>query len=99
MTPANIGGLSAPNHFFVFVYVSFCLYVFVFLRSFLLLWQVKAGTLVLLHHSLVHYSKANTSEKSRHAYSIHVVEGKEGFRYPPDNWLQRPADKPFEELP
>eukprot|EP00903_Cladosiphon_okamuranus_P017434 g16058.t1 len=61
--------------------------------------EVKAGTLVLLHHSVVHYSEANTSEKSRHAYSIHVVEGKEGFRYPKDNWLQRPADAPFKELP
>lgn len=60
--------------------------------------QIKAGTLVLLHHSLVHYSEANTSEKSRHAYSIHVVEGKEGCRYPGDNWLQRPADAPFQRL-
>ncbi|CAM9112918.1 unnamed protein product [Laminaria digitata] len=61
--------------------------------------EVKAGTLVLLHHSLVHYSKANTSDKSRHAYSIHVVEGKDGYKYPEDNWLQRPGDAPFHELP
>lgn len=61
--------------------------------------QVKAGTLVLLHHSLVHYSKGNTSDKSRHAYSIHVVEGKDGYKYPEDNWLQRPGDAPFHELP
>ena len=61
--------------------------------------KVKAGTLVLLHHSLVHYSHANSSEKSRHAYSIHVVEGEEGYRYPSDNWLQRPKDAPFQKLP
>lgn len=61
--------------------------------------QVKAGTLVLLHHSLVHFSKANTSDKSRHAYSIHVVEGKDGYKYLEDNWLQRPVDTPFHELP
>ncbi|CAM9642201.1 unnamed protein product [Ectocarpus fasciculatus] len=61
--------------------------------------EVKAGTLILLHHSVVHYSEANTSEKSRHAYSIHVVEGKDGFRYPEDNWLQRPGETPFQELP
>lgn len=61
--------------------------------------KVKAGTLVLLHHSLVHYSNANSSEKSRHAYSIHVVEGEEGYRYPSDNWLQRPKDAPFQKLP
>ena len=32
--------------------------------------EVKAGTLVLLHHALVHYSAPNTSSKSRHAYSV-----------------------------
>ena len=57
--------------------------------------QVKAGTLVLLHHSLVHYSAPNKSETSRHAYSIHVVEGSEGHVYPKDDWLQRPSDTPF----
>ncbi|CAM9104691.1 unnamed protein product [Ascophyllum nodosum] len=61
--------------------------------------EVKAGTLVLLHHSLVHYSEANHSSSSRHAYSIHVVEGKDGYRYPSDNWLQRPEDAPFQQLP
>lgn len=61
--------------------------------------QVKAGTLVLLHHSLVHYSAPNKSDKSRHAYSIHVVEGSEGHVYPEDNWLQRPSDTPFQQLP
>jgi len=57
---------------------------------------IPAGSLVLLHSSLVHYSNANTSPNPRHAYSIHVVEGKDGVLYPDDNWLQRPDPKmPF----
>lgn len=55
--------------------------------------EIKAGTLVLIHGALVHWSDANKSDKSRYAYSIHVVEGAEGFEYPRDNWLQR--DTPF----
>ena len=59
--------------------------------------EVKAGTVVLLHGNNVHGSNANTSEDSRHAYSMHVVEG-EGVEWLPDNWLQRRADLPFEPL-
>ena len=46
-----------------------------------------AGSLVLLHSALLHWSDANTSVRSRFAYSIHVVEGGEGVVYPADNWL------------
>lgn len=53
--------------------------------------EVPAGTLVLLHAALVHYSEANTSAAARHAYSIHVVEGGKGTVYPADNWLQVPG--------
>lgn len=60
--------------------------------------EVKAGSLVLLHGGNVHLSKENTSPHSRHAYSMHFVEGAPGFSYPPDNWLQRPAELPFEPL-
>ena len=48
--------------------------------------QVKAGSLVLLHGANVHYSNENTSGKSRHAYSVHVVEGGGGMTWPADNW-------------
>ncbi|OQR84938.1 phytanoyl-CoA dioxygenase domain-containing protein [Achlya hypogyna] len=54
----------------------------------------KKGDLVLLHHSFVHYSYANTSPNSRHAYAIHVVESHE-TEYPKTNWLQFPKDMPF----
>eukprot|EP00884_Botryococcus_braunii_P020593 jgi/Botrbrau1/7217/Bobra.0021s0003.1 len=60
--------------------------------------EVKAGTLVLLHGRLVHYSKENTSPVSRHAYTVHVVESKPGVTYAEDNWLQRRPDFPFKEL-
>ena len=50
--------------------------------------EVKKGTLVLLHGRLPHYSKENTSNKSRHAYTLHVIDG--AANYPKDNWLQRP---------
>jgi len=54
---------------------------------------------VLLHHALVHYSLENASAASRHAYSVHVVEGGEGTVYPKDNWLQRAPELPFQTLP
>jgi len=50
---------------------------------------IPAGSLVLLHSALVHFSKENSSPAARHAYSIHVVDGRPGVDYPSDNWLQR----------
>lgn len=54
--------------------------------------EVKAGTLIILHGLLPHMSYANRSPKSRHAYTIHVVDG--AAEYPADNWLRRSADMP-----
>ena len=51
--------------------------------------EVKKGTLILLHGRLPHYSCENKSDKSRHAYSLHVIDGKS--LYSKDNWLQRPS--------
>ena len=50
--------------------------------------EVKKGTLVLLHGRLPHYSCENISNKSRHAYTFHVIDG--NADYPKENWLQRP---------
>ncbi len=58
--------------------------------------EIGRGSLVLIHSAVVHFSKENLSERPRHAYSIHVVDGREGVLYPADNWLQR-AD-PFHEI-
>lgn len=60
--------------------------------------EINAGDLVLLHHSLVHYSDANESKDSRHAYSIHIIESGKGVEYPKDNWLQRTSGSKFPEL-
>ena len=49
--------------------------------------EVKKGTLVLLHGRLPHYSCENTSDKSRHAYTLHVIDG--NAHYSNENWLQR----------
>lgn len=49
--------------------------------------EVKKGTCIVLHGLLPHYSKPNTSGRSRQAYSIHAISSK--ANYPKDNWLQR----------
>ena len=48
--------------------------------------EVPRGTMVLLHGLLPHWSGANRSPRSRHAYSIHVIDAV--CRYPEDNWLR-----------
>lgn len=50
--------------------------------------EAARGTLVLLNGTLPHRSGANTSDKPRHAYTIHAIDGT--ANYPSDNWLQRP---------
>jgi phytanoyl-CoA hydroxylase len=54
--------------------------------------EVKKGTLVVLHGLLPHKSGANTSPKSRHAYSLHLIDGT--ATYPEDNWLRRAPEMP-----
>lgn len=60
--------------------------------------ECLAGSLVLIHHSVVHYSAENTSNSTRHAYTIHIVDGAEGVEYPSDNWLQRMDGTPFNKI-
>ena len=55
--------------------------------------EVRKGALVLLHGLLPHLSRANRSPRSRHAYTLHVIEA--DARYPEDNWLRRGADMPL----
>jgi phytanoyl-CoA hydroxylase len=55
--------------------------------------EAKAGTLVIFDGRAPHLSCANTSEKSRHAYTFHVID--ETSHYPAENWLQRTADMPM----
>jgi phytanoyl-CoA hydroxylase len=55
--------------------------------------SARKGSLVLLHGLLPHWSGPNRSPRSRHAYTLHVIEG--AARYLDDNWLQRGADMPL----
>jgi phytanoyl-CoA hydroxylase len=55
--------------------------------------EVKAGSLVLLHGRLPHASRANTSGRSRLAFSLHLVDG--AAVYSPLNWLQRSPEMPL----
>jgi len=55
--------------------------------------EAKAGTLVIFDGRAPHLSGPNLSDKSRHAYTVHVIDKKS--RYPAENWLQRSDDLPF----
>lgn len=46
-----------------------------------------AGTLVVFHGLLPHYSAPNRSARRRMAYTLHVTDAR--TRYAPTNWLQR----------
>jgi phytanoyl-CoA hydroxylase len=47
--------------------------------------EARRGTLILLDSLLPHLSGPNHSDKPRHAYTLHVIDGT--ARYPDDNWL------------
>ena len=55
--------------------------------------EAKKGTLILLHGRLPHYSCKNNSEKSRHTYTLHVID--DTCEYSRFNWLQRPSNMPL----
>jgi phytanoyl-CoA hydroxylase len=57
---------------------------------------VAAGTLVVFHGLLPHYSAANRSARSRLAYTLHVTDSTAA--YSSQNWLQRPASFPARGL-
>jgi phytanoyl-CoA hydroxylase len=50
--------------------------------------EAARGTMVLLNGTLPHRSGPNLSDKPRHAYTVHVIDGQ--ANYLRDNWLQRP---------
>jgi phytanoyl-CoA hydroxylase len=55
--------------------------------------EAPEGTLIVLHGRLPHRSGPNRSERSRHAYTLHVIDGQ--ARYSADNWLQRAPEMPL----
>jgi len=58
--------------------------------------EVEKGTLIVLHPLLPHLSRENRSAKSRHAYTLHVIDA--SVDYPKENWLQRSPDMPLRGL-
>lgn len=55
--------------------------------------EALRGSLMLIHGLLPHRSGPNTTPRSRHAYTLHIIDGR--FSYAPDNWLQRPPELRF----
>jgi len=55
--------------------------------------EAKAGTLVIFDGRAPHLSATNRSSKSRHAYTLHVID--RACHYPDSNWLQRRDDLPL----
>jgi phytanoyl-CoA hydroxylase len=58
--------------------------------------EVSKGSLILLHGLLPHKSLANRSPRSRHAYTLHLIDANSS--YAADNWLQRPAVMPLKSF-
>jgi phytanoyl-CoA hydroxylase len=55
--------------------------------------EAKTGTLVMFHGRAPHLSAANRSSRSRHAYTLHVID--RNSHYPKNNWLQRDNGLPL----
>jgi len=55
--------------------------------------EVSKGSLILLHGLLPHRSFENRSPRSRHAYTLHLIN--RDAKYPDDNWLRRSEEMPL----
>lgn len=55
--------------------------------------EAEKGTMIVLHGTLPHWSAPNTSDRSRHAYTLHLIDGT--AHYPEDNWLRRSPEMPL----
>ena len=52
--------------------------------------EARRGTLILLDGLLPHLSEANRSARSRHAYTLHVIDA--ASHYSAENWLQQSGE-------
>ena len=55
--------------------------------------EAEVGALVIFDGRAPHLSGPNRSDKSRHAYTLHVID-RQSY-YPAENWLQRSPNLPF----
>lgn len=61
--------------------------------------ECQAGDLLAFTGTLDHLSLPNFSNKARHTFQLHLVEGPEaGVTWATSNWLQYPDGRPFEKL-
>mmetsp|Transcript_47358 Transcript_47358/g.138018 ORF Transcript_47358/g.138018 Transcript_47358/m.138018 type:complete len:334 (+) Transcript_47358:60-1061(+) len=61
--------------------------------------ECEPGDLVVIHGQVDHLSLANTSDRQRETFQLHLVEGpSEGITWSERNWLQYPAGKAFPSL-
>ncbi|KAG8962028.1 hypothetical protein FRC03_004667 [Tulasnella sp. 419] len=60
--------------------------------------QCPAGTLVMIHGSVLHKSERNTSQATRYAYTFHMIESPPYATYDEKNWLQPTKEMPFAKL-
>ena len=51
---------------------------------------VRKGSCILIDGEVVHFSRMNKSDTSRHAYTFHIVETKH-VSWSLDNWIQPPS--------
>ncbi|KAJ7072357.1 phytanoyl-CoA dioxygenase, partial [Mycena amicta] len=56
----------------------------------------EPGDLVLIHGSVLHKSERNLSDKTRFAYTFHMIEG--AAKYDQKNWLQPTPTMPFSRV-
>lgn len=56
--------------------------------------EVPLGSVVIFYDHMPHYSSQNLSDRSRHAFTMHVAE--KTAKWSEKNWLQRPALGHFE---
>ncbi|GBG31552.1 Phytanoyl-CoA dioxygenase domain-containing protein 1 [Hondaea fermentalgiana] len=61
--------------------------------------ECKAGDLVLIHGQVEHLSLRNESDKQRHTFQLHLIEGPDkGITWSAKNWLQYPQGQLFPSL-
>ncbi|KAF8639525.1 hypothetical protein AX17_001430 [Amanita inopinata Kibby_2008] len=56
------------------------------------------GDLVLIHGSVLHKSERNTSQRTRFAYTFHMIESSPYAAYDGKNWLQPTGAMPFSRV-
>jgi phytanoyl-CoA hydroxylase len=56
--------------------------------------EVTAGSVILFHDHMPHYSSPNRSSQSRHAFTLHIAEA--ASQWSAKNWLQRRTLPDFE---